>query len=125
MPGAYLLVLLVSSGAVAALDARFRLTLWARPVDGADRPRTRNALAVAMGTGFFLVWDAVGIATGVFVKGDSPYLLGLDLAPHLPVEEPIFLAFLSYLALVVFAAVTRLAAAARGRRGAGDGRDGR
>jgi len=108
MPGAYLLVLLVSIGAVAALDARFRLVFWAHPDDARDRPRTRNALTVAIGTALFLTWDAVGIVTGVFVKGGSPYLLGVDLAPHLPVEEPVFLAFLSYLALVVYAAVDRV-----------------
>ena len=43
------------------------------------------------------MWDAVGIATGVFVKGDSPIFVGILLAPELPLEEPFFLAFLSYL----------------------------
>jgi lycopene cyclase domain-containing protein len=69
-----------------------------------------------MGTLFFLAWDAVGIATGVFVKGDSPLLLGIDLAPHLPLEEPFFLAFLSYLGLVTWAGAMRLLA--RGAAGA-------
>jgi hypothetical protein len=50
----------------------------------------------------------------VFVKGDSALLLGIDLAPELPLEEPFFLAFLSYLALVVAAAMGRILAA-RGR----------
>ena len=57
-----------------------------------------------------LAWDLVGIATGVFVKGDSPLLLGIDLAPQLPLEEPLFLAFLSYLALVAWAGADRLLA---------------
>lgn len=109
MPGAYLLVLLVSIGGVMALDARLRLALWPRRGDGGDRLRARNAGAIVVGTAFFLVWDAVGIATGVFVKGDSPYLLGVDLAPHLPIEEPLFLAFLCYLALTVHAAARRFA----------------
>ena len=100
MPGLYLLALLVSIAGVAALDARFRLALWARP--------GRTAAAVGIGTAFFLVWDAVGIATGVFVKGGSPLLVGIDLAPHLPLEEPVFLAFLCYLALVVHAASLRI-----------------
>lgn len=116
MPGVYLLVLAASIGGVAALDARFRLALWSAPRSTGDRPRRRSALTVAIGTAFFLLWDAVGIATGVFVKGDSPALLGFDLAPHLPVEEPVFLAFLSYLTLVVYAAVSRARSPRRARR---------
>ena len=54
------------------------------------------------------MWDALGIAAGVFVKGDSALLIGVDLAPQLPLEEPLFLAFLSYLALVVWAGALRL-----------------
>lgn len=99
MPGLYLLFLVLSFAGIATLDVRFRLVM-------AHQPR-RAVIAVAIGTAFFLAWDAVGIATGVFVRGDSPLLLGWDLAPHLPVEEPVFLAFLSYLALVLHAAGTR------------------
>lgn len=99
MPGLYLIALLVSLAGVGLLDRRFRLALW-------RTPRT-TVVAALVGTAFFLVWDAVGIATGVFVKGDSPALLGLDLAPHLPVEEPVFLLFLSYLALVAYGAAIR------------------
>jgi lycopene cyclase domain-containing protein len=100
MPGAYLLAILVSAAGIAAIDARWRLAAWQAPA--------RTAIAVAAGTLFFLAWDAVGIATGVFVKGDSPLLLGIDLAPQLPVEEPVFLAFLCYLGLVAWAGALRL-----------------
>ncbi len=100
MPGLYLLAIVASAAGIAALDARFALALWRRP--GA------SALAIAAGTAFFLLWDAAGIATGVFVKGESPLLLGIDLVPHLPLEEPVFLAFLSYLALVAHAAALRM-----------------
>lgn len=102
MPGLYLAVLLVSAAGVALLDRRWRLAAWRAP--------GRTAAAVGIGTVFFVLWDAVGIATGVFVKGDSALLLGLDLAPHLPVEEPVFLAFLCYLALVVCAGAERMLA---------------
>lgn len=110
MAGLYLLLLLVSFGGMLALDARHRLAFWAAPVP--------TALAVAAGTLFFVLWDAAGIAAGVFVRGGSPLLLGIDLFPHLPLEEPVFLAFLCHLALVVHAAARRLAAAraARHRR---------
>lgn len=107
MPGLYLIFLLISAGGLLLLDARHRVAFWAAP--------RRTAAAVVAGTVFFLLWDAVGIATGVFVKGDSPLLLGIDLAPHLPLEEPVFLAFLSYLAVLVYAAVIRRGADARER----------
>ncbi|GAA3627982.1 hypothetical protein GCM10022200_08080 [Microbacterium awajiense] len=112
MPGLYLVAILISAAGVAALDARWRLAAWAAP--------GRTLAAVGLGTAFFLVWDAVGIAAGVFVKGGSPLLLGIDLAPHLPLEEPFFLAFLCYLALVCWSGAMRLRearpdAAARGR----------
>lgn len=100
MPGLYLAAILVSAAGVALLDRRWRLAAWAAP--------GRTAAAVAIGTAFFVAWDAVGIATGVFVKGDSPLLIGVDLAPHLPLEEPFFLAFLCYLALVLHAGAGRV-----------------
>ena len=75
MPGLYLLCLIVSIGGIAVLDARFRLAFWAAPVT--------TALATVCGTAFFLAWDAAGIAAGVFVRGESSLLLGVDLAPHL------------------------------------------
>ncbi|KAA9087349.1 lycopene cyclase domain-containing protein [Microbacterium radiodurans] len=114
MPGLYLLALVVSIGGVALLDRRFRLAFW--------RDRRSTVIATAIGTAFFLVWDAVGIATGVFVKGESTLLLGVDLAPHLPLEEPVFLAFLCYLALVCFgAASARARPSATEPRRSGDG----
>jgi lycopene cyclase domain-containing protein len=99
MPGVYLAALLASATGVALIDRRWRLAAWRSP--------GRTATAVAIGTAFFLLWDAAGITAGVFVKGDSGLLIGIDLAPHLPLEEPVFLAFLSYLALVVSAGVER------------------
>ncbi len=108
MPGLYLLLLLVSFAGMIVLDARHLLARWAAPVPA--------GLAVVIGTVFFLAWDAAGIATGVFVRGDSPLLLGIDLAPHLPLEEPVFLVFLCHLALVVHAAALRLRARRRTAR---------
>jgi lycopene cyclase domain-containing protein len=100
VPGLYLVLILVSAAGVALLDRRWRLAGWHTP--------RRTAVSVGIGTAFFLVWDMVGIAAGVFVKGDSVLLLGVDLGPHLPVEEPFFLAFLCYLALVAWAGALRL-----------------
>lgn len=105
MPGAYLLAILAGAGCLALIDARFRLAFWRSPV--------RSAVAVVAGAALLLAWDAVGIAAGVFVKGDSPFYLGWDLAPHLPVEEPVFLVFLCYLALLTAQGLARLRARRR------------
>jgi lycopene cyclase domain-containing protein len=99
VPGLYLGAILLSAAGIALLDRRWSLAGWRSPA--------RTGIAVAIGTGFFLAWDAAGIAAGVFVKGESPLLIGIDLAPHLPLEEPFFLAFLCYLALVTWAAALR------------------
>jgi lycopene cyclase domain-containing protein len=103
VPGLYLLALLVSAAGVLAIDLRLRLV--------ARRAPWATLGAVAIGTAFFLAWDAVGILTGVFVKGGSALLVGIDLAPHLPLEEPVFLAFLCYLGLVAWAGALRLLSA--------------
>lgn len=108
MAGLYLLALVVSITGIALLDARHRLALWAAPIP--------VGASVVIGTLFFVGWDAVGIGAGVFVRGDSPLLLGIELFPHLPVEEPVFLAFLCYLALVVHAAALRVRARRSPRR---------
>lgn len=104
MPGVYLFAILVSTAGVALIDWRFRLAFWVA--------RGRTLATVAIGVVFFLAWDAAGILTGVFVKGDSPLYTGVVLAPELPLEEVFFLAFLCYLALVCASAGMR--ALARG-----------
>jgi lycopene cyclase domain-containing protein len=101
VPGLYLLAILLSTAGIALLDRRFALVLWM------PNARARALVAVGIGTAFFLAWDAVGISTGVFVKGDSPLYIGIEIAPHLPLEEIFFLAFLCYLALVTTAAAGR------------------
>lgn len=97
---AHLAALLLSIGAMALVDARWRLAFWRAP--GA------SAFAVGAGTALLLAWDLAGIGFGVFVRGDSPWATGLLLAPELPVEEPVFLAFLCYLSLVAVLGAERL-----------------
>lgn len=97
---AYLGGLLLSIGAMALIDARWRLAFWRAP--GA------SAAAVGAGTGLLLLWDLAGIGFGVFFRGDSPWATGLVLAPELPVEEPVFLLFLCYLSLVAVLGIERM-----------------
>ncbi|WP_285116299.1 lycopene cyclase domain-containing protein [Leifsonia sp. fls2-241-R2A-40a] len=105
----YLACLLLSLGAMVLLDARFRLVFW--------RDARRAAIVLALGLAFFLAWDAAGIALGVFARGESRYMTGIELAPELPLEEAFFLLFLCYLILVlVFGARALLDRRERGRR---------
>ncbi|MFF2620608.1 lycopene cyclase domain-containing protein [Oerskovia jenensis] len=91
---AYLAALLVSLGGLAVLDRRFRLAFWADPA--------RTTITLVVGVLFFLAWDVAGLALGIFARGDSPHMTGLQLAPELPVEEAVFLTLLCYNTLLVW-----------------------
>lgn len=99
---AYAGALLVSLAGLAVLDLRLRLVLFA----GRDEAR-RGAAVLAIGVGFFVLWDLVGIGLGVFFRGATRYLSGVLVAPELPVEELGFLTLLCYLTLLVYVASAR------------------
>lgn len=88
MPGLYLFAILFSLLGTATLDRRFRLFFWNKP--------GRAAFVLVTLVALFLVWDSVGIAEGIFFKGDSPLLVGVMLAPELPLEEVFFLILMVY-----------------------------
>ncbi len=112
MTFAYLLVLLLSLGAMVLLDRRFRLFFWRGP--------TRAAIVLGAGLVLFLAWDLAGIGLGIFSRGETTLMTGLLLAPELPVEEFFFLAFLCYLTMNAVQGA-RLVQGAR-RRTVGPGR---
>ncbi|GAA1538329.1 lycopene cyclase domain-containing protein [Microbacterium ginsengiterrae] len=93
MSGVYAAALLVSTGCLVLLDVRFRLVFRRRPLVA--------AIALVIGLAFFIVWDAAGIALGVFRHVDSRWASGILLAPEFPIEELLFLAFLCYLTLIL------------------------
>ncbi|WP_127130279.1 lycopene cyclase domain-containing protein [Georgenia sp. SYP-B2076] len=95
----YLGVLLLALACLAAMDRRLRLFLW-------DRPR-RAALVLAVGVVFFLVWDLSAIGLGIYGRGGSAAMTGIELAPHLPLEEVFFVTFLCYLTMVAHPLVRR------------------
>lgn len=99
---AYLAALLVFIGCMALCDYRWRLAFF---LDA--RRATLISLAVVA---LFLAWDALGIATGTFYRGNSPYMTGIELAPELPLEEPVFLFFLTYLTLNLTAGARKVLA---------------
>ncbi|NUL45762.1 lycopene cyclase domain-containing protein [Cellulosimicrobium funkei] len=89
----YLITLLVSTGCMALLDHRFRLVLWRAPRAG--------VITVAVGFAFFLAWDLAAIASQHYAAGQSEGMTDIMLAPELPLEEIVFITFLSYLTLVL------------------------
>ncbi|ROS30816.1 lycopene cyclase domain-containing protein [Cellulomonas sp. PhB150] len=99
MTGAYLAAELVSLACIVAVDARFRLFFWA--------DARRATVVLVSGIVLFLVWDVVAIAAGFYGRGESDAMLGIEVAPHLPVEELVFVTFLSYVTMVVLALVRR------------------
>ncbi|MBD8058658.1 lycopene cyclase domain-containing protein [Cellulomonas sp. JH27-2] len=107
MRGWYLTFELVSLACIVALDARYRLFLWA--------DLRRGLVVLVTGVVFFLAWDVVAIHEGFYGRGKGSAMLGVEVAPHLPVEELVFITFLTYLTMVVLAMVRRGLAAGEGR----------
>lgn len=96
----YLGLLLVSMICVGLVDARWRLFLWAAP--------KRALLVLLAGFTMLLLWDVVGIATGIFSRDTNPLSTGALLAPHLPIEEPVFLLFLVQVTMVLYTGARRI-----------------
>ena len=94
----YLGALLVALFGMVMLDRRFRLFFWRDP--------RRAAIVLAAGILFFLIWDLVGVGLGVFFRGQTSFMTGIQLAPEIPLEEVFFLALLCYLTMNAFAAAS-------------------
>jgi lycopene cyclase domain-containing protein len=93
MQALYLLAILVSAGCMGLVDWRYRLFA----------PRVGRAKAVILTAGVALVFfaaDCVGIAAGIFTKGASPWMTGVELFPHMPLEEIAFLLFFAYVSFL-------------------------
>ena len=105
MPVLYLLALLISLTGMVLLDRRFRLFFWAAP--------RRAAIVLVVGIAFFVVWDLAGIGLGIFFRGETSFMTGLQVAPELPVEELFFLALLCYLTMNLYGALSRWSRQAR------------
>lgn len=104
----YLAALLVSIGSMVLLDRRFRLFFW--------RDSRRATIVLTVVVLFFVVWDLLGIALGIFFRGESSISTGALLAPDMPIEEPIFLVFLCYLTMVLITGVELMIRSGRGQR---------
>ena len=99
MPGLYLGALLFSILGLSLLDRKYGLVFFAN----AKMAAVTTAVCVV----FFSIWDAVGIANGIFFKGDNELLIGLEVFHEYPIEEAFFLTLLAYTGQIVAAAWSR------------------
>jgi lycopene cyclase domain-containing protein len=99
MPGLYLGALLFSILGLALLDRKYGLVFFANA--------KMAAVTTAVCLLFFSIWDAVGIANGIFFKGDNELLVGLEVFHEYPIEEAFFLTLLAYTGQIFMAAFTR------------------
>lgn len=112
----YLGALVVSFACMLVVDRRWRVFLW----DDARRAGT----VMAVGIVFFLLWDAAGISFGIFERGQSAAMTGIELAPDFPLEELVFITFLCHLTMVLHGLAVRFLAPALVRADRGAPRDG-
>jgi lycopene cyclase domain-containing protein len=87
----YLLALGIALTGMVLLDRRFRLFFW--------RCWWQALIVLVVGVAFFVAWDIAGIALGIFFRGETAFMTGLQLAPELPIEELFFLTLLCYLTM--------------------------
>lgn len=93
----YLAALLVALTGMVVLDRRFTLFFWA--------DARRATVVLVTGLVLFLIWDLLGIQSGIFFRGEGQWMTGVTLAPELPLEEVFFLTLLCYMTMNVFSAV--------------------
>jgi lycopene cyclase domain-containing protein len=107
VPVLYLLALLVALTGMVLLDRRFHLFFW--------RDARRAMIVLIVGLVFFLLWDLLGIHFGIFFRGETAFMTGVQVAPELPIEEPLFLLLLCYLTMNLYGFGGRVASEARAR----------
>ena len=95
----YLLALLIALTGMVMLDRRFHLFFWAAP--------RRAAVVLLVGVAFFVVWDLAGIGLGIFFRGETVFMTGLQVAPELPIEELFFLTLLCYLTMNLYGGLSQ------------------
>lgn len=95
----YLTALLISISGLATLDYKFKLAI---------AKSKRYLCLILIPVVFFLTWDLAGISAGIFFRGNATHLTGFLLSTELPLEEIFFLILLSYSALLLLKAFTRL-----------------
>lgn len=110
---AYLAVQVISFAGILVIDHRWKLAAFRAPA--------ATALSVTAAVALLLTWDVLGVRSGVFFRGQTDFMTGLLVAPEIPLEEVVFLAFLSHLALVCATGVVTAVEHVSKRRGARSG----
>jgi lycopene cyclase domain-containing protein len=105
MSFAYLAALLVALSGMVMLDRRFRLFFWVAP--------RRAAVVLVVGVLFFFAWDLAGVGLGIFFRGETSFMTGLQVAPEVPLEEIFFLTLLCYLTMNAYGWLSRPKAASK------------
>ena len=95
----YFVALAIALTGMVVLDRRFTLFFW--------RDVRRATIVLIAGVAFFVVWDIAGIGLGIFFRGETDFMTGLQVAPELPVEELFFLTLLCYLTMNLYGFATR------------------
>lgn len=95
----YGIALLVSIFCMGLIDYRHNYAWF--------KDRTRTIKTVGLSVLVFVAWDIAGIVAGIFSDGDGKYRSGLQLGPHFPIEEILFLILLSYTSLIIWCALAR------------------
>jgi len=103
----YLLALAIALTGMVMLDRRFGLFFWA--------DARRASIVLVAGVLFFLAWDFLGVGLGIFFRGETDFMTGLQIAPEIPLEEVFFLTLLCYLTMNVYAAASRPRSLSRAR----------
>jgi lycopene cyclase domain-containing protein len=112
----YLAALLVALFGMVMLDRRFGLFFWA--------DARRAGVVLVVGLVFFVTWDLFGIGLGIFFRGETAFMTGLQVAPELPVEELFFLALLVYVTMNLYAFFGRSLSASKRALRRAQGTDG-
>ncbi len=95
----YVAALLFSYGSMLWLDRRLKLVWWKDP---------SGALFVqGVAWVFFAAWDLLAIHFGIFYPGESRFMTGWRPILDLPLEECLFLVFLTYQTLVYWELLQR------------------
>lgn len=95
----YLAALVVALTGMVVLDRRFRLFFWRAP--------RAAAIVLAAGLVFFLAWDGLGVGLGIFFRGETRFMTGVQVAREIPLEEVFFLTLLCYLTMNAFSFVAQ------------------
>jgi len=98
----YLLGIWIPGLCMLLVDHRWKLFAFRRPLHA--------VVALLVGFVFFLAWDIVAIELGMYVRGESDAMTGVEVAPELALEELFFITFLCYVTGVFFGIFDRMLA---------------